>query len=156
MADEFQRAGALLISDLLVQLDDAARSIMRQADFLIPKDTETARESARIFPPTEDPSPGITFGFGYGGAVNPKTGQTPDMYVVPLHELVEVKHAPPTQAKFLEEPLFDWAAREQSQLGAELRLTFARRLPTLGSQIPAFGGGFLVRGARGRFTGVRF
>lgn len=146
MAGEFTQAGMALIADTLSALDVIAHEIMQEADFLVPKDTETLRESARVFEPTADPSPGVTFGFGYGGAINPKTGNAVDTYAVPVHEILEVHHDPPTQAKFLEDPLFAHAAVLEHQLAAELRIIWGRE-----TGVAAFGGGTLRRSRSGRF-----
>lgn len=152
MAGEFTRAGAALLEDVLLALTSGAEQIMLEADNLVPKDTETLRESARIFPPTFDPSPGVTFGFGFGGGINPKTGNAVDTYTVPVHELTDVRHDPPTQAKFLEEPLFAFAGTMESHLAAEIRITWARRSAGNFTGIPAFGGGYSLRDmVTGRF-----
>jgi hypothetical protein len=155
MAGEFTQAGNALVADLLAALETGAEEIMQQAHFLVPKDTETLRESARIFPPTADPGgAGITFGFGFGGAINPKTGNPVDTYTVPVHEILDVYHEPPTQAKFLEEPLFAYAGVMEGKLDAELRITFGERIRNgvYRTNIPAFGGGYVRRGAGGRFV----
>ncbi len=160
MAGEFTQAGARLIADTLAALELAAQGIMLEADMLVPKDTETLRESARIMPPDMDPNPGVTFGFGYGGAINPKTGNPVDTYTVPVHEILEVEHAPPTQAKFLEEPLFAYAGTMETSLAAELRIQWGKEVPGTFSPIPGgrathfplFGGGYSIRDLAGRFA----
>ncbi len=46
----FTAAGENIIAALTVALEKGAHEIMAEADFLIPKDTMTARESARVLP----------------------------------------------------------------------------------------------------------
>lgn len=160
MAGEFTEAGAVLLADVLAALEKGAQEIMLVADHLVPKDTETLRESARIFAPSMDPSPGVTFGFGFGGGINPKTGNAVEEYTVPVHEQTEVFHEPPTTAKFLEDPLFAYAGVMEGSLAAELRVTWGHRTPGSLRHIargamthfPTFGGGYSVRDIAGRFA----
>lgn len=153
---EFTDAGAEIIADLAEAMLDDVVSIMREADFLVPKDTETLRESADILPFDYDGhSIGITFGYGFGGAINPKTGKAVETYTVPVHEILDAFHEPPTQAKFLEEPLFAYAGVMEGRLAAELRTTYAKRLSgTRPSRtgVRAFGGGYSYRDIAGRFA----
>lgn len=153
MADEFKTAGAVLIADLLEALEKGAKEIMTEADVLVPKDTETLRESARIYPPTTDGVHAqVVFGFGFGGAVNPKTGHLVEEYTVPVHEILEAFHEPPTQAKFLEQPLFAYAGVMEGKLDAELRISWGRRTNAKQTPFPLFGGGYTLRGEGGRFV----
>lgn len=152
MPGAFQNATAALLSDLTVALERGAKEIMGQADILVPKDTETLRESARILPARlEGDRLIVEMGFGFGGTVNPKTGNPVDQYTVPVHEILEAFHEPPTQAKFLEEPLFAYAGVAQGKLDAELRITWGKRLPgpthgiPVGTRVFAFGGGYSMR-----------
>lgn len=129
MSSEFAKAGQELIAELGGLLEKGAHEVMAEADVLIPKDTETARESARIFPAVNDGATvQVTFGFGFGGARNPKTGNPVDEYIVPLHEILEAHHEPPTSAKFLELPLFAYASQMERELSAELRITWGKAL----------------------------
>ena len=102
----FVSAGVEIIEALKEAMSSAAGQIMVDASYLIPKDTLTAVQSGRAgsIESTTD-SYYVEFGFGYGGGINPKTGKPIEDYIVPLHEILEVHHDPPTQAKFLEEPL---------------------------------------------------
>lgn len=156
MADEFKNAGAALIADLAVELEKGAAEIMGVADTLVPKDTETLRESARIFAPEYDGvTLKVTFGFGFGGAINLKTGNPVDTYTVPVHEILEAFHEPPTQAKFLETPLFAYAGAMEGRLDAELRIAWGRRLASgnfRATPFPLFGGGYTMRDLEGRFA----
>lgn len=148
MAGEMMQAGGLIVASVLAAYEEAATQIMEEADVLVPKDTETLRESARINPPNTDPmGAGVTFGFGFGGAINPKTGNAVNTYAVPVHERTEVFHEPPTQAKYLEEPLLAYAAMMEHDIGAKVQaMTFT---PEPRSSL--FGGGVALRGPGGRF-----
>lgn len=129
----FSSVGVDIVAALGAALEKGAHEIMAEADFLIPKDTLTALHSGRVLP-VEDHGDAlsITFGYGYGGEVNPKTGRTAAEYVVPLHEILEAHHEPPTQAKFLEQPVFGYAPVMEADLGmaidAELRLGYGKSL----------------------------
>lgn len=133
MAGEFSAAGERIILAAMRGIREGAEKIMGEADVLIPKDTLTAIESGRIGEVVDEGTAvSITFGYGYGGGVNPKTLNPISEYIVPLHEILEAHHDPPTQAKFLEEPLFLYAAEMEADLGAaieaELRTSGGRSL----------------------------
>lgn len=103
----------MFVAAVSAGLKSAAVDIMKVADVYVPKDTETLRNSRMIGDvETTGDALHLTIGFGYGGALNPKTGEHPSQYALPVHEILDARHAPPTQAKYLEtavieyEPLF--------------------------------------------------
>ncbi len=127
MANEFAKAGARLVADLGSALEHGAHEVMAVSDILVPKDTETLRESAEVFPVrTEAGRLVVEFGYGFGSAVNPKTGRLAAEYAVPVHEILEATHAPPTQAKFLEAPVMAYASEMEKTIGDELRVTWEK------------------------------
>ncbi len=67
MANEFAKAGARLVADLGSALEHGAHEVMAVSDILVPKDTETLRESAEVFPVrTEAGRLVVEFGYGFG------------------------------------------------------------------------------------------
>jgi len=104
-------------------LKAAAEEIMAEADILVPKDTLTLAESRFIDEPhTVGTTISIKLGFGRGSTPNPIDGKVAGEYAVPVHEILEAKHAPPTQAKYLETP----AIAYESQLGETVRKWISR------------------------------
>jgi hypothetical protein len=103
----------------------AAEEIMAAADVLCPKDTLTLVHS-RFIDDVERSATGakVTIGYGRGTDFNPKTGEHPSEYAVPVHEILNARHAPPTQAKYLETA----ALAYEPTFGATLRITIEARL----------------------------
>jgi hypothetical protein len=102
----FEEAGREVIAGLKAGLYQAGIDIMYVSQAEVPVDTGTLRASGRVLEPEElGDTVSITIGYGYGDQVNPKTGQLASQYAVPVHERLDVKHAPPTKAKFLEDPV---------------------------------------------------
>lgn len=107
----FRDAGEQLIQGAMGGLYQAAVDIMYVSQVQCPVDTATLKASARILEPVRTPtSITVTLGYGYGAERNPRTGQLPSEYAVPVHERLEVKHAPPTKAKYLEDPMLAYAS----------------------------------------------
>lgn len=80
-------------------------------------DNGTLRRSARVFAPVETTTEiSVLMGYGFGSEVNPE-GRIAAAYAVPVHEIAEAKHKPPTKYKYLEDPLLEHA----SVLGEELQ-----------------------------------
>lgn len=75
--------------------------IMGESKRLCPVDTGTLRSSGRVQEPVHQGET-VTVVLSYGGAAAP--------YAVSVHENMNAYHAPPTQAKFLEQPALE--ARE--------------------------------------------
>lgn len=99
----FTEAGEQMWAAAKVGLYEAALDIMAKSDYLVPKDTLTLLNSHKVFPPEEaGDRASVTLGYGFGTAINPKTGHIAAQYAVPVHERLDQQHAPPTQAKFLE------------------------------------------------------
>src|SRR6266567_2648395 len=116
MADEFAKAGRDLIEGAKAGLKVAGEEIMALSQELCPIDTGTLRASARVSDPVARSTlgtfvaadPYVTLSYGNGFEVNPKTGRIAAAYAVPVHERIEVRHDPPTQAKFLEDAMMEY------------------------------------------------
>lgn len=101
----FEEAGRQLIAGLMAGIYQAEVDIMYVSQTEVPVDTGTLRASGRVLEPERHGDTIVgTIGYGYGEQVNPKTGQLAAQYAVPVHERLDVRHAPPTKAKFLEDP----------------------------------------------------
>jgi len=107
----FVEAGYKLRAAIGQGLYDFANDVMDQSQEIVPVDTGTLHDSAVV----EEPVFGlneitVTFGYAIGDHLydeNPKSFQPVGSYAVDVHEITEVQHAPPTQAKFLEQPVFE-------------------------------------------------
>lgn len=107
----FRQAGEQLIQASERGLYQAAVDIMYVSQTECPVDTATLKSSARIIEPVRTAEAiTVTMGYGYGNERNPKTGELASGYAVPVHERMDVKHEPPTKAKYLEDPMHAYAA----------------------------------------------
>lgn len=114
MAEEtgggFERAGDKILDAVAAGMYQSGLDIMYVSQREVPVDTGTLKSSGQVGMPERGPTAiEVTLGYGYGEAVNPKTGEIAAEYAVPVHERVFVKHAPPTKAKFLEDPATAYA-----------------------------------------------
>lgn len=119
----FSDALPSIIAGAAEGLKEVAREIMDYSRVLCPKDTETLVNSAFTTEPEQyGDRMVIVIGYGRGEAINPKTGDHPSKYAVPVHEILEAKHAPPTQAKFLEVPCLEY----EPKMGETMRVWISR------------------------------
>lgn len=120
MAGLFSEEGDMLIERLKMGMNALAFEIMNDSLDQCPIDTGTLRRSSGI-ELAEQTGPhevSVTMGYGYGDDVNPETRRPAAEYAVPVHERVEALHAPPTKAKFLEDPVFEHASQYGPWLAA--------------------------------------
>ena len=102
---EFTEAGRRLIEGAKAGLYQTGIDIMFLSQIEVPVDTGTLKGSARVNEPEEYVDRVVcTIGYGYGEEINPKTGERAIQYALPVHEILEASHKPPTKAKFLEDP----------------------------------------------------
>lgn len=105
MNEGFVDAGEKLLQGLAAGLYQAAVDIMFVSQHECPIDTGTLRASGRVNEPVRTLTGiEVTLGYGYGEQVNPETGELALQYAIPVHERTNVRHEPPTKAKFLEDP----------------------------------------------------
>lgn len=92
-----------------------ANQIMNVSKGIVPVDTGTLKRSGHVRLP-EQTGNTVTVTMGYGGAAS--------AYALVQHEELSYYHKPPTQAKYLEQPLNEAASgmaqRIAGQLGKEL------------------------------------
>ena len=83
----------------------AVEPVLKESDRLVPKDTETLRESqyAETFS-TGATRLGIEVGYGRFDAPAGKSGKPPSQYAAIVHERPDLKHDSPTQFKYLQIP----------------------------------------------------
>lgn len=133
----FEEAGREIIAALKAGIYQAEIDIMYVSQTEVPVDTGTLRASGRALEPEQfgDRIVG-TIGYGYGEQVNPKTGELASQYAVPVHERLDVRHAPPTKAKYLEDPCRAY----ELLYGATIALSIQRwsRDPVTGSLVSRF------------------
>jgi hypothetical protein len=93
----------------------AALSIFAESQRIVPVDTGSLRASGHVRPPTKVTG-GTEVEIGYGGAA---AG-----YALYVHEITTSYHAPPTRAKYLEEPMLEAAGHLEATMTANLRGIF--------------------------------
>lgn len=91
--------------------EEACEDIMKESLRQVPRDTETLANSA-FYNIQKAKDYGYEAILGYGGsAINPKTGVPVMDYAVVVHEDLEAHH-PIGKAKFLEDPIRDYASKK--------------------------------------------
>lgn len=126
---EFRNAGKELLKGLEAGLYQAAIAIMRVSQGEVPVDTSVLKSSGRVMEPVMVGTTMVcTLGYGYGDEINPKTGERAAGYAIPVHERIEVRHDPPTKAKYLEDPVYRYIKDYEPTLGAAI--TRAVKSPT--------------------------
>lgn len=94
-------------------LQAALNEISEDSLAQVPRDTETLA-SSQYYEITGNYRTGFTGIIGYAGPydpINPKTGKPASSYVLAVHEDLSANH-PIGKAKFLEDPVRDYAARK--------------------------------------------
>lgn len=171
-SSSFSNAGQNMISAAMKEMSEFADRVMEDADYEVPKDTEVLRESARVLPPVKvGRRIRIDMGFGYGDAINPNTHRTAEQYALPVHEIYDAKHSPPTKSHYLIDPLLSRARTYGADLGIAMKQAnegLFRTYKVAGrsisedvgfsseTDVPALGGGTAFRGGDplnpGRFS----
>jgi hypothetical protein len=108
----------------------SGREILALSLMLCPEDTGTLRRSARVDDSNLSAmrprnslgqfmsgNPYVVVGYGYGFERNEKTGHLASEYAVPVHERLDQRHEPPTQAKFLEDAVYEYSANYGPTIG---------------------------------------
>lgn len=86
---------------------EEANLIFAKSQVLVPVDTGVLRGSGGVSAPQQGPQ-GYFVDVFYGGPAAP--------YALYVHEIIENYHKPPTQAKYLEQPLMEAQAELQSRI----------------------------------------
>ena len=97
-----------------------ANDIFNESQAQVPVATGTLRSSGEVSPPAVSAHQ-VSVEIGYGGAAAD--------YALPVHEKIEAYHAPPTKAKYLEDPMIA-AARGMGSRIAKYVLAELNRLRT--------------------------
>lgn len=97
-------------------------------------DNGTLRRSARVFAPvTTETEVSVLMGYGFGSEVNPE-GRIAAAYAVPVHEIRDAKHKPPTKYKYLEDPLLAHASHLGESLKKNISLDGVSPTASLGDE----------------------
>lgn len=115
LLSKFMRAQVLAATVAQRGIYARALSIFQKSQVLVPVEFGTLRSSGTISQPRQT-SGGWEVEIGYGGAASE--------YAIYVHEITSNYHAPPTQAKFLEQPAMEEAARFAGELAAEFSILF--------------------------------
>lgn len=122
----FENAGTKITMGMADGLAIVAQNIMEQSLYECPVDTGALKASARFeLAQVVTGDIKVQMGYGFGSEVNPKTRRLVSDYAVPVHEILEARHAPPTKAKFLEDPLLEHAHTIEPFLAANIRASLA-------------------------------
>jgi hypothetical protein len=97
-------------------LFEVAHEIMAVSQREVPVDTGVLRASGTVLEPVSS-GDGTHIDLGYGGAA----GQ----YAMVVHEDMEATHAPPTKAKFLEDPVVQGADGVADTIARKIREALA-------------------------------
>lgn len=125
----FSAEGERILQAARIGLYKAGLEIMRESLRICPIDTGVLRSSAHVEEPEVRPSQvSVKMGYGYGVQVNPKTGQIAAQYAVPVHERLDQHHEPPTQAKYLQDPVLAYIPHFARTVAASITIG-ERHLP---------------------------
>lgn len=123
----FTAAGEEIIAGTLAGLYEAGTKIMAESQILVPVETGTLKRSGTVEEPVIDgDSATVTLGYGYGEQINPNSGEPATGYAVFVHENLEARHSPPTQAKFLEQPAAAFAGELAPTIEAAIKARTGR------------------------------
>lgn len=121
----FREAGLQVRAGIGQGLYLFAEDVLAESRQIVPVDTGTLRDSAMVEEPIFNAVDiTVTFGYALGDAgytENPISGKAVGEYATDVHEMTELHHAPPTQAKFLEQPVFDDADKLEEYLAVAVR-----------------------------------
>lgn len=121
LVQEFKRINKRLPWGLKKVALAAAKEIMDESIRLVPSDTGSLRDSNFV---KQDRRGNITFGYGgKSDKFNPKTQLWASEYAEYVHEDLHAFH-PRGQAKFLEVPVNNYAAKLEDDLSSKLREFF--------------------------------
>lgn len=167
----FQDAGDALIVAAVKAMEDFTDKVQDDSAYQVPKDTFVLAESwGSSAPYREGNRIKIVMGYGFGEDINPKTKRMADQYALPVHEIYNADHSPPTKSHYLIDPLIDRAKDLQFEMAISMKST-QTYLKSGGGTLQAFvnegyveprstgfGGGAVIRGGNprnpGQFTKV--
>jgi hypothetical protein len=139
LTGSFEAAGDNLVARMTAALDAFAEIIMDESLEQCPIETGTLRRSARVgmlgmknvrgagglFIGASSYAAGesmVILGYGFGDEINPKTRRPASEYAVPVHEIIDAYHKPPTKAKFLEDPVMEHAPEMEPFLASWMNI----------------------------------
>lgn len=103
----FESSGEAIIKGAMLGMEAFGYKVMNQSLQQAPIESGTLRRSAKVNPAENTGTRlRLVMGYGYGDEVNPQ-GKTAADYAVPVHEIMEKKHPPPTKSHFLIDPLLE-------------------------------------------------
>ena len=92
------------------------------------------RRSARVFAPVTTPNEvSVLMGYGFGSELN-REGRIAAAYAVPVHEIAQAHHKPPTKYKYLEDPLFSHASHLAEDIKRNISLEGVSPTAILGAE----------------------
>lgn len=118
----FEGMGQRIVAGAADGLAAVAIRIMEESLIQCPVETGTLKRSARYEMAEEVTGKvEVRLGYGYGEEINPITRRPASDYAVPVHEILEAYHEPPTKAKFLEDPLLEHASEIEPYLASTIK-----------------------------------
>jgi hypothetical protein len=100
----------------VTNLEDVMADIFAETQVLVPVETGALKRSGRVVREAVT-ADGVVLSIAYGGPSEPRYVD----YAVYVHERLDVRHAPPTQAKFIEVPMLRYATVMEARLAAGIR-----------------------------------
>lgn len=118
----FEAAGDALIGAGYDGMNKYIRDVAAMSLEEVPRDTEVLANSFKVLDPiASDNYIRVTMGYGFGDEINPKTKRLAGQYALPVHEIYEAKHDPPTKDHYLLDPMIEHSYHLQQDMAAEMR-----------------------------------
>jgi hypothetical protein len=154
--------GQGMIAGAVQGMEVFANRVMVSSLAETPEVSGTLKESHDIEPPRRSGRKiRITMGYGYGDEPSPVDGRRASQYAVPVHEIRDATHMPPTKDHFLLDPLLEHSAEFGPGVASFMRIGAQRTTAVVGGPdrsvtltdlvglptgVPSIGGGTSFRG----------
>lgn len=169
----YTEVGHDMIAGAVVGLEKFANRVMIDSLAECPEDSGHLKDSHDVNRPVRVGNRiRVELGYGYGTDPSPVHGRRASQYAVPVHEIHDAEHEPPTKDHFLLDPLMVHSAELGRGVASEMRIS-AETTKILGGPdrsvtiIPGYRpaglvtdspsmriGSTSIRGAGGRFVGA--
>lgn len=121
-AGSFSFTGKEMIDAAKAAMVKFTEDVMTDSLVEVPKDTNTLADSSASFAPVKVGNRiRVEMGYGYGDEINPKTKRRASQYALPVHEIYDAEHEPPTKSHYLIDPLLERARFFGADLGVAMR-----------------------------------
>jgi hypothetical protein len=119
----YSKVGHNMIAGAVIGMERFANKVMVESLAECPEVSGTLKDSHDVLQPVRVGNKiRLEMGYGYGDAPSPVDGRRASQYAVPVHEIRDATHLPPTKDHFLIDPLLMNAAEFGSGIAAEMRV----------------------------------